>query len=139
MKYFSHKHKLHFLVTFEEERACYTLRHLMSNLMFWSFRFHTCLLSSVAFLYRSFRNEHIWFLCLNLNVVLQSPMYVSLVAGVVTSAWYTMFWALQLPSMGHVFGLRQLQFLFSSSLCVGLLISALLWLDIIVLMLFMQL
>ena len=111
----------------------------MSNLMFWSFRFHTCLLSSVAFLYRSFRNEHIWFLYLNLNVVSQSPMYVSLVVGVVTSAWYTMFWALQLPSMGHVFGLRQLQFLFSSSLGVGLLILALLWLDIIVLMLFMQL
>ena len=66
-------------------------------------------------------------------------MYVSLVVGVVTSAWYTMFWALQLLSMGHVFGLRQLQFLFSSSLCVGLLSSALLWLDIIVLMLFMQL
>ena len=111
----------------------------MSTLMFWSFRFHTCLLSSVAFLYRSFRNEHVWFLYLSLNVVSQSPMYVSLVVGVVTSAWYTMFWALQLPSMGHVFGLRQLQFLFSSSLCVGLVISALLWLDIIVLMLFMQL
>ena len=56
----------------------------MLNLMFWSFRFHTCLLSSVAFLYRSFRNEHTWFLYLNLNVVSQSPMYVSLVVGVVT-------------------------------------------------------
>ena len=66
-------------------------------------------------------------------------MYVSLVVGVVTSAWYTMFWVLQLPSMGYVFGLRQLQFLFSSSLGVDLLISALLWLDVIVLMLFMQL
>ena len=80
-----------------------------------------------------------WFLYLNLNVGSQSPMYVSLLVDVVTSAWYTMFWALQFPSMGHVFGFGQLQFLFSSSLCVGLLITALLWLDIIVLMLFMQL
>ena len=73
---------------------------------------------------------------LNLNVVSQSPMYVSLVVDV---ACYTMFWALQFPSMGHVSGFGQLQFLFSLSLCVGLMISALLWLDIIVLMLFMQL
>ena len=36
-----------------------------------------CLLSSVACLYRSLRNEHIWFLYLNLKVVSQSPMYVS--------------------------------------------------------------
>ena len=45
-----------------------------------------CLLSSVACLYRSLRNEHIWFLYLNLKVVPQSPMYVSFVVEVVTSA-----------------------------------------------------
>ena len=39
------------------------------------------LLSSVACLYRSLRNEHIWFLYLNLKVVSQSPMYVSFVAA----------------------------------------------------------
>ena len=36
-----------------------------------------CLLSSVACLYRSLRNEDIWFLYLNLKVV--SQMYVSFV------------------------------------------------------------
>ena len=46
-----------------------------------------CLLSSVACLYRSLRNEHIWFLYLNLKVVSQSPMYVSFVVEVVTSAF----------------------------------------------------
>ena len=34
-----------------------------------------CLLSSVACLYRSLRNEHIWFLYLNLKVVSQSPIF----------------------------------------------------------------
>ena len=48
IKYFSHKHKLHFLLTFVHELACLTFRHLMSYLMFWSFRFHIYLLSAVA-------------------------------------------------------------------------------------------
>ena len=37
--------------------------------MFRSFRLHTYSLSSVACLYRSLRNEYIWFLYLNLKVV----------------------------------------------------------------------
>ena len=45
------------------------------------------LLNLVACLYRSFLNEHTWFLYLNLKVVSQSPMYVSLEVDVVTSAW----------------------------------------------------
>ena len=63
------------------------------------------LLSSVACLYHSLRNEQVWFLFLNLKVVSQSPMYVSFVVAVVTSA-------LQFPSIGHKLGLRQLQFFF---------------------------
>ena len=87
MKYFSHKHKLHLLVTLEYDRACFTFRHLMLYKMFLSFRLQTYLLNSVACLYRSFLNEHTWFLYLNLKVVSQRPMYVSLEVDVVTSAW----------------------------------------------------
>ena len=47
--------------------------------------------------------------------------------------------ALQFPSMGHVSGLRQLQFFLSLSEFVDLPITVLLWLDIIDLTLFMQL
>lgn len=47
-KYFSHRHKLHFLLTFEYDLACFTFRHFMSHLMSWSFRIHMYLLSLVA-------------------------------------------------------------------------------------------
>ena len=70
--------------------------------MFRSFRLHTYLLSSVACLYRSLRNEHIWFLYLNLKVVSQSPIYVSFVVAVVTSAWYMTFSALQFRSSSAI-------------------------------------
>ena len=60
-------------------------------------------------------------------------MYVSFVCGVVTSAWYTMLRVLQFPSSGQVFFLRQLQLLSIWSDCFdGLLIWALLWLEIMV-------
>ena len=52
-----------------------------------SFRLQIYLLNSVACLYRSFLKEQTWFLYLNLKVVSQRPMYVSLEVGVVTSAW----------------------------------------------------
>ena len=68
-KYFPHKHKLHLLLTFEYERACFTLRHLMLYVIFLSFRLQIYLLNSVACLYRSFLTEHTWFLYLNLKVV----------------------------------------------------------------------
>ena len=58
IKYFSHRHKLHFLLTFEYDRACFILRHLMLYIIFLSFRFQIYLLNSVACLYRSFLNEH---------------------------------------------------------------------------------
>ena len=88
MKNFSHKHKLHLLVTFEyKDLACFTSLHLMSYEMFSSFKLHMYLLSSVECLYRSLRNEHTLFLYLNLKVVSRSPMYVSFVVVVVTSAW----------------------------------------------------
>ena len=87
IKYFSHKHKLHLLLTFEYDRACFTLRHLLLYIIFLSFRLQIYLLNSVACLYRSFLNKHTWFLYLNLKVVSQSPMYVSLEVAVVTSAW----------------------------------------------------
>ena len=59
MKNFSHKHKLHLLVTFEyKDLACFTSLHLMSYEMFSSFKLHMYLLSSVECLYRSLRNEH---------------------------------------------------------------------------------
>ena len=38
IKYFSHKHKLHLLLTFEYERACFTLRHLMLYIILLSSR-----------------------------------------------------------------------------------------------------
>ena len=94
IKYFSHKHKLHLLLTLEYKRACLTFRHLMLNEILLSFRFQMYLLNSVACLYRSFLNEHTWFLYLNLNAVSQTPMYVLFEVGVVTSAWYIMFWSL---------------------------------------------
>ena len=87
IKYFSHRHKLHFLLTFEYDRACFILRHLMLYIIFLSFRFQIYLLNSVACLYRSFLNEHTWFLYLNLKAVSQRPMYVSFEVDVVTSAW----------------------------------------------------
>ena len=37
IKYFSHRHKLHFLLTFEYDRACFILRHLMLYIIFLSF------------------------------------------------------------------------------------------------------
>ena len=49
----------------------------MLYIIFLSFRFQIYLLNSVACLYRSFRNEHTWFLYLNLKAVSQRPMYVS--------------------------------------------------------------
>ena len=36
MKYFSHKHRLHSLLTFEYDFACFTLRHLMVYVTFLS-------------------------------------------------------------------------------------------------------
>ena len=61
LKYFSHKHKLHLLVTLEYDRACFTFRHLMLYKIFLSFWLQTYLLNSVACLDRSFLNEHTWF------------------------------------------------------------------------------
>ena len=87
IKYFSHRHKLHLLLTFEYDRACFTLRYLMLYIIFLSFRLQIYLLNSVACLYRPFLNEHTWFLYLNLKGLSQSPMYVSLKVDVVTSAW----------------------------------------------------
>ena len=87
IKYFSYKHKLHLLLTLEYDRACFTFRHLMLYKILLSFRFQTYLLNSVTCLYRSFLNEHTWFLYLNLKDVSQRPMYVCLEVGVVTSAW----------------------------------------------------
>ena len=51
-------------------------------------------------------------------------------SGVVISAWYMMLSSLQFPFIGHVFVLRQLQFVLFSSVLEGLdfFISALLWL-----------
>ena len=83
IKNFSHRHKLHFLLTLEYAIVCLILRHVMSYLMFCSFKHQMCLLSSVAFLYLSCFNEHMWFLYLILKVVSQSPIYVSLETGVV--------------------------------------------------------
>ena len=55
-----------------------------------SFRLQIYLLNSVACLYLSFLKEQTWFLYLNLKVVSQRPMYVSLEVVVVTStSWYT--------------------------------------------------
>ena len=76
IKYFSHKHKLHLLPILEYDRACFTFCHLMLYEIFLSY------LNSFACLYRSFLKEHTWFLYLNLKVVLQRPMYVSLEVGV---------------------------------------------------------
>ena len=78
IKYFSHRHKLHLLLTFEYDRACFTLRHLMLCIIFLSFRLQICLLNSVACLYRSLLNEHTWFLYLNLKVVSKSNVCLSL-------------------------------------------------------------
>ena len=99
IKYFSHKHKLHLLLTLEYDRACLTFRHLMLYEILLSFKLQMYLLNSVACLYRSFLNEHTWFLYLNLNVVLQRPLNVSFEVGVVTSAWWIIFWSLHFPSM----------------------------------------
>ena len=80
-----------------------------------------CWLRSEAFYTVLFQmNVHGFSMCFNLNV---SPMYVSLVDGVVTSAWL-MFRTLQFASEGHMFGLWQL--FFSSSLCLDLSIRGLL-------------
>jgi len=57
MKYFSHKHKLHFFVTFEQDLASFILFDVELNVP--SFRLHICKLSSVMLLYFSFQNEHI--------------------------------------------------------------------------------
>ena len=40
MKYFSHKHRLHSLLTFEYDFACFTLRHLMVYVTFLFFKLH---------------------------------------------------------------------------------------------------
>ena len=41
MKYFSHKHKLHLLVTLEYDRACFIFCHLMLYKIFLSFTLQT--------------------------------------------------------------------------------------------------
>lgn len=66
----------------------------------------------------------------------QSPMYISLVLDVVTTAWYMMF--LQFPSMGHVLAFQQLLCLSVSSVDLDF-FMALLGLDIVALLLLMQL
>ena len=59
---------------------------LMSNALFLSFKFHTCLDSSVSFLRLWCRKEVKWFLYLSLKLV-ASPIYVSFDVFVVTVAW----------------------------------------------------
>ena len=86
IKYFSHKHGLHFLLTLEYDRVCFNFHHLMLYKIFLSFRPQIYLLNSVVCLYLSFLNEHTWFLSLKLKVVSQRPMFVYLVVDVVTSA-----------------------------------------------------
>ena len=63
------KHIWNLLLTLEYDRACFTFRHLMLYKLLLSFRLQTYLLNSVACLYRSFLNEHTWFLYLNLTDV----------------------------------------------------------------------
>ena len=48
MKYSPHKHRLYFLLTFEDDFACFTVRHLMVYVTFLSFMLETYLLNSVA-------------------------------------------------------------------------------------------
>ena len=86
-QYLNQEHKLHLLLTLEYDRACFAFRHLMLYKIPLSLSLQTYLLNSVACLYRSFLNEHTWFLYLNLKVVSQRPMYVSFEVDVVTSAW----------------------------------------------------
>ena len=58
--------------------------------MVWSFRLHIFLLNSVALLKFSFKNEHTWFLYLNLNGV-SWVSYVSLAVCLAISAWNIIF------------------------------------------------
>ena len=78
---------LHLLLILEYDRACFTFRHLMLYEILLSLRLQIYLLNSVACLYLSFLKEQTWFLYLNLKVVSQRPMYVSLEVVVVTLAW----------------------------------------------------
>ena len=74
MKNFSHEHRLQFLLAFEYDLVCLTLRHLSLYSMFWSLRFHMRLLNSVTFLYLSNLKEHVWLRYRSLKVVSHSPM-----------------------------------------------------------------
>ena len=137
-KIFLPQAQLHFLLTFLSDFACSTLRHVMVYFTFFSFKLQIYLLSSVACLKRSFLNEHMWSPYLNVNVLSHSPIYVCMVVGVDISSWYTILCSIRFPSMGQALEFQQLQF-FMTSVCSGLFNSNLLWLDMIVLTLGMQL
>ena len=95
----------------------------MSYSVFFSFRDHICLLSSVAFRSLGLIKDCLWLANLSLNSVSVSPTYDSVFfflvrslsfSRVVTVAWYTILCSLQLPFRGQLALLRQLQTFFAS-------------------------
>ena len=70
---FSYKQRLQRLVMAEYGLHFFRIFHLMENFRSASFKDQTCLLSSVEFLYFSYRNEVLWFAYLVLNFPSASP------------------------------------------------------------------
>ena len=114
---------MHLLVLLVYDSALPRIFHAMSYSVFFSFRDHICLLSSVAFRNLGLIKDCLWLANLSLNSVSVSPTYDSVFfslvrslsfSRVVTVAWYTISCSLQLPFRGQLALLRQLQTFFAS-------------------------
>ena len=114
---------MHLLVRLVYDSALPRIFHAMSYSVFFSFRDHICLLSSVAFRNLGLIKDCLWLANLSLNSVSVSPTYDSVFfflvrslsfSRVVTVAWYTISCSLQLPFRGQLALLRQLQTFFAS-------------------------
>ena len=141
IKYFSARHRWHFLLMFVYALHFFKIFHEMSYCTLSPVSFQMYLLSSVSVLKSGFLNDLLCIYSLVLNGFFVAPMYVSvlLLSCLVTVAWYTISWVKHCPSIGQLSPVLQLHFLASVSWLSVLLRMRLLWLFTIVFMLERQL
>ena len=86
---FSLRQRLHLLLELLHGECDARMRQEIKCSIMLSLRLQICLLSSVEFLYFTWRNDAVWFLHLVLKSFSVSPMYVSavLLSLRVTGAW----------------------------------------------------
>ncbi len=138
---FSLRHRLHLLLAGEYGLPLSIIFHAIVYSVPLSFSDQMWWLRVVAFLWRLLLKLLLCALYRVLNVLLVSPMYVSLLllSCLVTVAWYIIPGVRHCPFSGHGLFLRQLHFVVVVFAGFSFLVIVLLWVDIICFMFGMQL